>query len=238
MHPLATKILVVHIGFALGCAITFWPPLFLDKGGRAHVVIGKLYSLLLTLMIATALAVTAISFVDAPAAATRETTGMLLDRFRHDTSVFRIHLAFLAFVAIGTIQALAFGMRALKARPSGIGAIVHAVLGTVGLGIVGCGVHLEYLPMIVVGIVGAAMGAFFASRSARANVELRLADHLTGLILSGVLSYTAIAIVVANRLIHDFFHSSAGIVVWALPTLLGLPAILVLRKRHAGDRAR
>lgn len=238
MPPLAEKILAVHILFALGCAITFWPPLFLAKGGRGHVLVGKLYALLLTLMILTALAVTTLSFLDAPAAATRETTGMLLDRFRRDTAVFRIHLAFLAFVAIGTIQALAFGMHALKARPSAAGAVVHAALGTVGLVIAGCGVHLAYLPMVIVGIVGAAMGAFFAARTARAGVASRLPDHLTGLIFSGILSYTAIAIVVANRLIHDFFHSPAGIVVWVLPTAIGLPAILLLRTRHGTPPAR
>lgn len=238
MPPLAAKILVIHIAFALGCALFFWPPLFLNKGGRAHVLLGKVYSALLSLMIFTALLVTALSFVDAPAAAQRETTGMLLDPYRHDTVVYRIHLAFLAFVAIGTIQALAFGLFVLKARRSGVGAIVHAVLGTAGLAIIGCGIHLSFLPMIVVGLVGALMGAFFAVRTSRATQAARLPDHLTGLILSGILSYTAIAIVVANRTMPEFFHSTAGIVVWVLPTVLGLPAILLLRRRHGDDLAR
>jgi hypothetical protein len=232
MAPFVSQILVVHIAFAVGCALMFWPPLFLAKGGRAHVLIGKLYGLLLVAMTITALAVTVISFVEAAEAATRPTTGMLLDPYRSNTTVYRIHLGFLAFVAIGTIQAFAFGMGALRATPSRVGAWVHVFLATVGLAVIGAGLYLAYLPMIVVGLVGAAMGFYFATRCHRASQADRLADHLTGLIASGVLSYTAIAIVVANRVMHDFFHGPYGITVWVLPTLLGLPSILLMRREH------
>ncbi len=234
MSALESRILAIHIAFAVGCAICFWPPLFLLKGGRAHVTIGKLYALLLALMTTTALTITALAFHGALAAASRPETGMLLDPYRKDPFVYRMHLAFLAFIAIGTVQALAFGMSALKARPSAAAAIVHSVLGSVGLVIAGCGVELAFLPMIVVGVVGAAMGFYFARRCRVASASLRIADHLTGLIASGVLSYSAIAIVVANRTIPEFFHGPGGIVIWVMPTLMGLPAIVRLRKLEVG----
>jgi hypothetical protein len=106
------------------------------------------------------------------------------------------------------------------------------VLATAGLAVVGAGIHLGYLPMIVVGLVGAGMGGYFGHRAARADDPHRLADHLTGVIASGALTYTAIAIVMANRAMPEFFHGRFGILVWTVPTLVALPAIVILRRRH------
>ncbi len=232
MQPLIHKILVVHIAFAMGCALSFWPPFFLAKGGRWHLRIGKIYCALLALMTSTALTITIMSYLDAEAATHRPDTGMLLDRFRHDVFEYRAHLVFLGFIAIGTVQALAFGLRSLKVTPNPGEPVVHAILGTTGLLIVALGVVVRFLPMSVVGLVGAIQGAFFAVRSKRVTQSSRLADHLTGMIQSGVLAYSAIAIVVANRRIPEFFHGPNGIVIWVLPTLIGLPAILILRRKH------
>lgn len=236
MQDTIRSILGFHIAVAVLCAVSFWPPLFLNKGGRGHVIIGKLYAMFLALMTSTALTVTVLSFMDAAAAAQRPNTGMLLDRFRSDPFVYRSHLVFLAFVAIGAVQSLIFGLRSLKPRARPAAVFIHSILGSCGLGIAGLGVHLKFLPMIAVGLVGALLGAFCAVRSRAAHPEARLADHLTGVIASGVLSYSAIAIVVANRVIPEFFHSELGIVIWVLPTLIGLPFILVLRRTADASR--
>jgi hypothetical protein len=176
------------------------------------------------------------SFLDAASAAARPGTGMLLDPYRHDAALYRAHLLLLAFVAIGAVQAMVFGMQALKARPSRVAATVHGSLGLAGGALIVQGIHFASLPMAVIGVVGAALGAFFARRAARAGLALRIPDHLTGLVLSGVLSYSAIAIVVANRMMPAFFHGPYGIVIWVLPTLIGLPAIVWMRRHHADTR--
>lgn len=239
-HP----ILKVHIVCAVLTAILFWPPLFLTKGGRLHVAIGKAYAAVLFLMTLTAMAVSALAWAgegDAPLA-DRAYTGTLLDRFRSDPPLFRLYVLLLVYIAVGTLAALVGGLRALRNRglpqvgPMGF----FAMIALLGAGIAFEGGRHRELPVVAIGLAGTVFGGWLTRVFARARARDAILDHFSAMICSGIGTYSAIAVVVANRAMPEFFGSRAGIVVWVLPAAIGAVAIAFMRRafRHAPPIAR
>ena len=233
MTDLFHVVLVVHIAFAVSCAVAIWPPLLADKGGRFHRRAGWVYVLLLMLATGTSILVTAIRAVLDPAALGHE-GGSPLDTMADDPLRYRLFLGFLVVIAVATAAAACFGIRTLKASgPRPCEANAYRVVALLGFLSAGVGVWIVELPMIAVGAAGGLMALFFAYRAGRVagDEATRIRDHLTGMIASGIGTYSALAVVVGNRAAPEFFHSRWGLVVWLVPTLIGLPVILALRAR-------
>ncbi|MFG0320442.1 MAG: hypothetical protein ACF8XB_24435 [Planctomycetota bacterium JB042] len=224
-------VLRVHIVAAVLATVTFWIPIAARKGGRLHVRSGKLYLLLLLVTVVTALALTGLSFVYEDRARPAG-TGMPLDVVERDRAAYRLLLSLLAALGVVTLTAAISGMRALKLGRTtrGVEAAWHGVLAVVGVSLAGGGVSQGHLPAIVVGLAFAAASAFGFAAARRTAPAARLPDHACGLVISGIGLHSTVAVVLANRLVPDFFHGPLGVVVWALPTLIGVPFLFLLRR--------
>ena len=132
-------VLTTHISSAVACLVTFWIPMLSRKGGRVHVVSGKLYLALLLLTVVTAWALTVMAAM--VAGARPDGTGMPLDGVSHDVTLYRLMLGTLAALALVTLAMAISGMRALKPDRGGRGVELglFAVLALAGLGLAALG---------------------------------------------------------------------------------------------------
>lgn len=232
MSDLFSVVLRVHIVCAVLCTLTFWVPIAARKGGRLHVRSGKLYLALLVLTVFTALTLTGLALAfDHEARPTG--TGMPLDAVAADRTSYRLFLSLLSGLGVVTLAAAISGMRALHLdRPTrGLERLGHGVLGLAGLVLAGLGVAQGHLEVVVVGLAFVAASVFGAAAAGRTGPTTRIADHASGLIISGIGLHSTVAVVLANRLVPEFFHGPYGVIVWALPTLIGVPFLIGLRRR-------
>lgn len=233
MSDLFLITLRLHIACAILCGLLFWGPLLSREGGRVHRGTGRAFLATLVLTTLTAVLLTLFTFVD-PDGARPEQTGMPLDPMIAEPGLYTLYRLFLAWVALLTLAAGLFGMAALRRPIRGRGTWIgaHALLLLLGLLLVGFALPHGALPVITVGLAGALLSVFNLSRL-RGDPGPPVSEHATAMLFSGIGLYSTVAVVVANRMVPEFFHSTAGLIVWLLPTLIGLPAILLLRRRLA-----
>jgi len=232
MRDVFSVVLTTHIVGAVLCLVAFWIPVFSHKGGRVHVVTGKVYLALLLWTVMTAWALTAIAFTFETEARPAG-TGMPLDAVADDRGTYRLLLGALASLALVTLAMAISGMRALKldrgSRPAekiAFGAII-----AVGIGLAGLGIREARPEVIVVGLAAVAAAAFGFRVAAGRRPAFRVKDHATGLLLSGIGLHSTVAVVVGNRMVPDFAHGPYGALIWALPTLIGVPLLIAFRRR-------
>lgn len=224
-------VLAIHIVFAVACAIALWPPALAEKGGPFHRRSGRIYFALLLLATSTSVLVTALRYRIGPQALGVGGASPL-DAMAGDAMRYRMFIAFLVFIALATASAAGFGVRSLRrSAPARSEALGHLLVALLGFAAVGAGVMLVDLPMVAVGTAGGLMCTWQARVALRppAAREQQVRDHFTGMICSGIGAYSALAVVVGNRVAPTFFHSKAGLLIWLVPTLIGLPILLRLR---------
>jgi hypothetical protein len=228
-------VLKVHIAVAVLSALCFWLPIVVDKGGKAHKKLGFVYVFLL--FVTTATAITLLILTREGAHARPTTARMPLDHYAGDPVLYRAFQWFLGYVAFATFSAAITGLQALKHQARAVLAqtAFHGVVALGGLAMVVLGVLHGVTPMIAVGAAGAALGAcsIRVARTLRRDRTARWNGHILGMIASGIGAYSALAIVLANRLAPAFFHGEAGVVVWLIPATIGVPAMVWAMKRYA-----
>jgi hypothetical protein len=229
-----TLILRVHIAVAVLSAICFWLPLLVSKGGRAHKKLGILYVLVLFVTTTTAIALLVLTRHGAPARP--QGSSLPLDYYAAQPELYHAFQLFLGYVAFATFAAAITGMQALKRRARAVAAqtLFQSLVVFGGISAAGLGVQHGQWPMIAVGAAGALLGAcsIRIARTIERDERTRLHGHILGMIASGIGAYSALAIVLANRMIPDFFHGQAGIVVWLAPALIGVPTMVWAMKRY------
>lgn len=228
-------VLKIHIAVAVLSALCFWLPIAVDKGGRAHKKLGFVYVFLL--FVTSTTAITLLILTRDGAHARPATARMPLDHYAGDPELYRAFQWFLGYVAFATFSAAITGLQALKHRARAVLAqtAFHGLVLIGGIAMVVLGFRHATTPMIAVGAAGAVLGAcsIKVARTLERDRTARWNGHILGMIASGIGAYSALAIVLANRLVPEFFHGEAGVVVWLIPATIGVPAMLWAMKRYA-----
>ncbi|MBL8769230.1 MAG: hypothetical protein JNL94_17795 [Planctomycetes bacterium] len=227
-------VLKIHIAAAVLSALCFWLPIAVAKGGNAHKKLGFVYVFLLFVTSTTAIA---LLILTSDATARPATARMPLDHYAGDPVLYRAFQGFLGYVAFATFSAAITGLQALKHRARAVLAqtVFHGLVAVGGLAVVLQGFRHGVTPMIAVGAAGALLGvcSIKVARTLERDRNARWNGHILGMIASGIGAYSALAIVLANRMAPEFFHGEAGVVVWLIPATIGVPAMLWAMKRYA-----
>ncbi len=218
----------LHIATGFVGLAAFWIPVFARKGGRAHVQAGRVFTCcayVVTLSAVTASAgrivsfqVQGIGFVDRP-----------------DLYGFALFLGYLGLVTFATVRQ-AMRVVATRRAPETLRTPLHEALGWASIAgsaaviAFALGVWSDISP-ILLGL--SPIGLFTGSgmlrlmRNPRAHHMGWFYSHLGSMLGGGIAFHTAFVVFGAQRLWAYELAGPLAIVPWILPTLVGIPAIVV-----------
>lgn len=208
----------VHIAAGVAALATFAVPLVTKKGSPLHRRVGRAYVYAMYGVVFAAFAVVAVRLATVEASR-------------------RAQPLFLGFVALLSFAACFHGVRVLgqKGRTapvtSPIDLAVPVVLAAASLGMAAFGLATGFSLGWMFAPLGLAV-AVPQLRTLRTVPEGKrwwLRAHLRGMIVAVIGTLTAFLVVNAGRLLP-----SMGVLPWFLPTIVGVPAMLVWRRKYEG----
>jgi len=223
-----------HIAFGSIALLVFWIPLAAGKGGRLHVRVGWAYVVCMSVVVGTALVMSGLAF----------TFPLRVRHFAHplsaeETARFirtsRDFGFFLAYLAGLTLAAGWQGIGVLRTRRNpkslrnpftfGVNIIVMlAALGSLVLGIVERNSVL--IGMSSVGFVVGGGNLAYLLREPRTKMHWWY-EHLSSMITTAIAGYTAFLVFGGARLFPTLARTQLYVVMWLLPTAIGVPAIIL-----------
>jgi len=208
MDQLKSIILIIHIIFGSISLIAFWVPVIVKKGGDVHIKAGKVYVLCMWVVVVTAVMLSIINLYNG----------------------LYIVSAFLGFLAVITGHPLWYGMVILKHKkvvPDQVfmvNKILNWVLFLGGAGLLIWALLLKVegqaILLLIFGIIGISSSAplIFASK----KPVNWLAEHIQGLLGTGIAAYTAFFAFGGSRLLGHVFTNQLIAIPWILPTIIGV----------------
>jgi hypothetical protein len=233
-------LILAHVATGFIGLAAFWIPVFARKGGRAHVQAGRVFTYcayVVTLSAVTASAgrivsfqVQGIGFADRP-----------------DLYGFALFLGYLGLVTFATVRQ-AMRVVATRKAPETLRTPFHEALGWASIAgsaaviAFALGVWSDISP-ILLGL--SPIGLFTGSGMLRlmgnpgAQHMGWFYSHLGSMLGGGIAFHTAFIVFGAQRLWAYHLAGPLAIVPWILPTIIGIPAIVVWTRyyRRRFDRA-
>ena len=233
-------LILAHVATGFVGLAAFWVPVFARKGGRAHVQAGRVFTYcayVVTLSAVTASAgrivsfqVQGIGFADRP-----------------DLYGFALFLGYLGLVTFATVRQ-AMRVVATRRAPETLRTPFHEALGWASIAgsaaviAFALGVWSDISP-ILLGL--SPIGLFTGSgmlrlmRNPGAQHMGWFYSHLGSMLGGGIAFHTAFIVFGAQRLWAYDLAGPLAIVPWILPTIIGIPAIVVWTRyyRRRFDRA-
>ena len=233
-------LVLAHVATGFVGLAAFWVPVFARKGGRTHVQAGRVYACcayVVTLSAVTASAGRIVSY---------QVQGISFAE-RPDLYGFALFLGYLGVVTFATVRQ-AMRVVATRRAPETLRTPFHEALGwasiagSVAVIAFALGVWSDVSPILL----GLSPIGLFTGRS-----MLRLMrnpgaqhmgwfySHLGSMLGGGIAFHTAFAVFGAQRLWAYELAGPLAIVPWILPTVVGIPAIVVWTRyyRRKFDRA-
>lgn len=222
-----------HIAIGSAGLLFFLIPLATVKGGRVHVLAGRVFTWLCYAVLASA----ALSVTLHMLQFWRDGIGP-----RQAPAVFSLYV-FLGYLTVITLAIVAHGRGAVAARhdtralrtPWRIALAVTALAGSIGL----IAYAFHFRPPTFWVLLAISTFGFFASydslaymAKARATTREWVYQHLNGMIGTGIAFYTAFGAFGA-RVLFDFNTLGASwlnIIPWLLPAAIGVPATLCWKR--------
>lgn len=218
MDTLQQLMRTTHIWAGFALLALFWVPLFVKKGGRAHVVTGRIYTWVMF----------GILFTAAALCVYRIATGNWSQGFA------------LGFLTLISFNALWYGYAiAIKKKLTPSIALARRiqflVTGIYGLVLCYLGVKYGQVLFIIFGILGFLPMVFAVINALRKAPKTQfdwLREHYGNMIISGGAAYTAF-LAFGSRVFFTIPEDSAwGIVPWVLPTAIAVIAVLLYNKKR------
>ena len=205
-----------HVGIGFFALAIFWVPALARKGGRLHVVAGRLFAITMGLVSVSALILSVALFT------------------RPDSRTSGIFLGYLSILSAASTWA---GVQAARSPSRMVASAValQALTAISGLSIAVFGILHGNVVFIALGGVGAAIGGAAVKsgwrRPAGPNPWWRA--HIAGMIGSGIAAYTAFLVFGGSRLVPALASGRWYWVFWLLPTAVGIPAIVLSIRRYS-----
>ena len=221
-------LVVAHVATGFVGLAAFWVPVFARKGGRAHVQWGRIYTYcayVVTLSAVTASAGRIVSY---------QVQGIGLAQ-RPELYGFGLFLGYLGLVTFATVRQ-AMRVVATRRAPETLRTPFHEALawmsiaGSVAVIAFALGVRSDSSP-ILLGL--SPIGLFTGSsmlrlmRNPGAQHMGWFYSHLGSMLGGGIAFHTAFVVFGAQRLWAYELAGPLAIVPWTLPTLIGIPAIVI-----------
>ena len=217
-----------HVATGFVGLAAFWIPVFVRKGGRAHVQAGRVYTYsayVVTLSAVTASAgrvvsyqVQGVGFADRP-----------------DLYGFALFLGYLGVVTFATVRQ-AIRVVATRRAPETLRTPLHEALGwasiagSVAVIALALGAWSEISPILLgLSPIGLFIGwsMLRLMRNPGAQHMGWFYSHLGSMLGGGIAFHTAFIVFGAQRLWAYELAGPLAIVPWILPTVIGIPAIVV-----------
>ena len=226
-------ILLVHVVAGFVGLAAFWIPVFSRKGGRVHVRMGRIFA-----CCAYVVTVSAVIMVAGRIASYRYMGIGVADQ--PESYGFAVLLGYLGVVSFVMVRQ---GMRVLATRraPQELRTPVHEALAWASMSgsviVVGFGLAVwSDVSPILLGM--SPIGLFTGRRMLhlmRDPAGRRMGwfySHLASMLGAGIAFHTAFIVVGAQRLWAYEIEGPLAIVPWILPTVIGVPAIVVWTRRY------
>ena len=180
MEFIVKTLLFLHVSFGFTSLVLFWLPVFMKKGGKGHIITGKLYVIAMWVVVSTA--------------ALLSIKNVIIGKY--------LMAAFLGFIALITANPLWYGMAILRKDAQenrkfqrihtaldGLMAVCGALLLAWGLYLRGEG---SSVLLIIFGVLGCSVFPSFVHKLRSAYQQNdRIRGHMVGLLTSGIAAYSA-----------------------------------------------
>lgn len=234
MDALARAALMVHIVFGATGMLAFWFPVLTRKGAHLHKLSGRAFHWSAYVMLAAASVVLFVRF-----------TRLLQAGSTPSESPYRFALLFL----LGQLVILVWvtvrhGVLVLRHKHAAskldtrFNRVLAGVVILVSLLLVAYALFYTPFNMMVLISLGA-VGIFSGIdilryiRGSKAGPQPWKVEHLSAMLGAGIAYHTAFAVFGMGRMVDLSLQGGLMLVPWLLPTLVGIPAIL-LWSRHYG----
>lgn len=217
MDQLKSIILFIHIIAGSVSLIVFWIPVLVKKGGDIHIKVGKVYVFLMWIVVITAILLSIINLYIG----------------------YYIIAAFLGFLSIITAHPLWYGMVILKhkkevpSRVTQINLLLNWVLFLGGAALFVWALILKIqgqaILLIIFGVIGMASALPMIIKG---DKPLNwLAEHIQGLLGTGIAAYTAFFAFGGSRMFGHVFTNQLIAIPWILPTIIGIVGIKYYKRK-------
>lgn len=210
MEIIAKTLLFLHVSFGFTSLALFWLPVFLKKGGKGHIISGKLYVIAMWVVVISA--------------ALLSVKNVIIGKY--------FIAAFLGFIALITANPLWYGMAVLrpKAQSKKRFQLIHITLdGLVsicGLGLLIWGIYLggngNAVLMLIFGGLGCTVFPSFLKKLLKPYQESdRMKEHVVGLLTSGVAAYSAFFVFGGYTWMEKILPGMWQVLPWVAPGVIG-----------------
>lgn len=213
-------LLTIHVSFGCISLITFWIPIFTKKGGNLHIKVGKIYIFAMWIVVISAAILCMI----------RVSQGSYLSA------------SFLGFLALLTSEPLWYAIVIIKHKKDipdrvlGIRKVLTSAVCLSGATMVIWSLFLGLEGMSILLLIFGILGLTTAPVALRSYEKARiksnwLADHLEGMIATGIAAYTAFLAFGGAMFLGDIFTGPLVAIPWVIPGIVGSISINILRRK-------
>ena len=225
MEAITKALLATHIFSGITSIILFWIPIFLKKGRRNHILIGKIYVFLMWIVVISA--------------GLLSIKNIIIGEF--------IMAAFLGFLALITANPLWYGIAILKNK-KGLSAsyrkkhmAFNALITLAGVLLFAYGIYLKGqnagVLMLIFGILGMSTGRdVLASYQEKNENSSWIEEHISGMLVSGIAGYTAFAVFGGRSFFSEYLFDNWSIVPWVMPTVVGIVIIRYYKSSYLNKK--
>jgi hypothetical protein len=238
-----------HVAFGSIALLVFWIPVAAGKGGRLHVRVGWAYVACMSVVVLTAFVMSGLAF-EFPLRVRHFSRALSAAETAQFVRTSRDFGFFLAYLAGVTLAAGWQGIGVLRTRrdpkslrnPFNFGlniAVALAALGSLVLGIIERNSVL--VGMSSVGFLVGGGNLAYLRREQKTKMHWWY-EHLSSMITTAIAGYTAFLVFGGARLLPALAQTQFYVVMWLLPTVIGVPAIIFTvayykRKFHEDGRS-
>ena len=210
MDSIVKTLLFLHVSFGFTSLVLFWLPVFLQKGGKGHRLVGKLYVYAMWVVVTTA--------------ALLSIKNVIIGKY--------FMAAFLGFIALITANPLWYGIAILrpKAQESDrfhwLRTTFDGVIALAGVLLLTYGIMLQGKDSAVLLIIFGCLGltgipSFIKNLKGPSEKEDRIRLHVIGMLTSGIAAYTAFFVFGGYTWMSKLLPGMWGVLPWVAPGLAG-----------------
>lgn len=223
-----------HVAFGFVGLTAFWLPVFARKGQRLHITAGKVFTWSAYVVIVTAIVTAAMRLIvplqvaSLPPDASPQVVARVVEQSR-------MFGTFLLYLAIVTLAGLHHGLSVLRSRRAGqpLKTATHTALNWLSvvssIVVIALGIWFRQPILLALSPIGI-LGGVEALKYARRPPPSRMSwwyEHMGGMLGTGIAFHTAFLVFGARRLFGLTGEGVLSVVPWILPTLIGIPAIVI-----------
>lgn len=218
METLDRILLLSHIFVGTISLIIFWIPVFVKKGGKTHVLVGKAYCYCMWYVLVTAVILSIINIIQG----------------------IYVFGAFLGYLAILTAHPLWYAIAITKYKKDipvsllMIRKIINVILFVGALILITWSILLKFQHDSSLLMVFGLLGLFGSIPHIRTDKKYKsdwLSEHLGGMMATGIAAYTAFFAFGGSTLFGGIFTGPLMVIPWMLPTFIGTFLIIRMKRK-------